>query len=69
MHRSIRVTAKEEARHADFTLKGEDKRASHGRGNSCVIHPELVILRYYVQYACANHAYPLSQSMHNVQPY
>jgi hypothetical protein len=43
-----------------------ESRHDQGRSNACLIHPELVIVRCYVQYACANHAFPLSQSIHHV---
>jgi hypothetical protein len=43
-----------------------ESRHDQGRSNTCLIHPELVVVRCYVQYACTNHAFPLSQSIHHV---
>lgn len=43
-----------------------ESRRDQRQSNACLIHPKLVIARCYVQYACANHPFLLSQSIHHV---
>lgn len=43
-----------------------ESRHDQGRSNACLIHPELVIVRHNIQYTYADHAFPLSQSIHHI---
>lgn len=63
--RSLRVIKNKQSYSFSFRMVWES-RHDQGRSNACLIHPELVIVRCYVQDACANHAFPLSQSIHHV---